>query len=78
MSMRCVAGETLCRTTQCPREFVCLENHSRPPCIAIGSCAEGLVIEKANHSRCAYAARCDGSAVCTCPTRAELRERYGW
>jgi len=55
MSMRCVAGETLCRTTQCPREFVCLENHSRPPCVAIGFRAEGLVIEKANHSKCAYA-----------------------
>ncbi len=74
--MRRVDGTTLCRTTKCPREFVCLESHVRCPCVALGLCEGGLLLEKANCSGCPYVEERDGRDVCTCPTRAELHERY--
>ncbi len=74
--MRRVEGATLCRTTQCPREFVCLESHTRCPCTALGMASGGLALEKACTAGCPYATKCNGSDVCTCPTRAELHERY--
>lgn len=74
--MHRVEGATLCRTTKCPREFVCLENGSRSPCVAVGRGNGGLLLEKAVHPGCPYAGKCEGSDACACPTRAELHERY--
>lgn len=74
--MRRVEGATLCRTTMCPREFVCLENSTGSPCVAVGRAGAGLALERANHPACPYATKCGESDACTCPTRAELHERY--
>lgn len=74
--MRRVEGTTLCRTTTCPREFVCLENDSRLHCVAVGRSNGGLLLEKANCPGCPYVGKCGESGACTCPTRAELHERY--
>ena len=75
--MRCVDGETLARTTMCPREFACLEGNGHCLCGAEGRVAKGVVVTRLAREGCPYAAPGAGSDLCTCPTRAELLEKYG-
>ena len=75
--MRQVDGETLGRTTQCRREFACLETAGRCLCSAQGRTSKGVVVEKLACDGCPYAAPGAGSDLCTCPTRAKLLEKYG-
>jgi hypothetical protein len=75
--MRKVDGETLGRTTMCPREFACLEDGSRCACPAAGLTGGGVLLEKLNCQGCPYAAPGAGSDLCMCPTRAKMLEKYG-
>jgi len=60
----------------CPREFGCLENNEQSHCSGTGRTDAGILLERAKCPCCPYLRSDGGSDICTCPTRADLYDRY--
>jgi len=67
------------QTTKCTKDFGCLSNEGHELCKVISSIASKVVLtDCADRLPCAYCIRFGTSlAVCTCPVRNELFNRFG-
>jgi hypothetical protein len=73
-----VSEETIAATQRCKKDFSCL-NGKREDLCPVESCINGEVhfIKCLNKEACPYQGTFGDGAVCYCPTRKELFNKYG-
>ena len=59
--------EQIVNSIECPRDFACYKNQSRPLCTTRDVAIDGYVAAEGNHGLCKYKAHFAGGSFCQCP-----------